>query len=332
MKLIIPMAGRGTRLRPQSSVTPKPLLNVKGKSIVERIVEGFRGRLPRPIAECVFVLGPSFGQEVRDALASMCQRQSIAAHFVVQEKALGTAHAVSVAGEHLCGEGVVVYADTVFEMGPSVALAGCDVLVWVKEVDDPSRFGVAVREGDRVVALVEKPQELISREALIGIYYVRELRLLQEAIDHLFEADRHGPGGEYYLTDAFDVMLKSGGVFKTATVRNWLDCGTLEALMDTTRHLLRVEDHTPHPEACENSILVEPVYLGAGARVINSVIGPFVSVEKDARITGSVIRDSIIFSGARVHGIVLKDSFIGARAQVGAKPAVLNVGDHSILR
>ena len=327
MKLIIPMAGRGKRLRPQSSVTPKPLLSIVGKSMVERIVDGFAGVLPRPVDEVLFILGPSFGQEVRDALSAMCRRLRVTPHFVVQPEPLGTAHAVAVAADHLCGEGVVVYADTVFTMGAPVTLEGADIVVWVKDVDDPSRFGVAVRDGERVVALVEKPQTLISREALIGIYYVRDLGVLRQAIAHLFDDQIQGQGGEYYLTDAFDILLKQDHVFHTATVEEWLDCGTLAALFDTTRHLIRPGSYAAG--SLENSVVVEPVYIGPEARVVDSVVGPNVSIEKGARIEGAVIRDSVIFEGASVRRTVLANSFVGAYATVDGHAHTLNVGDYS---
>lgn len=329
MKLIIPMAGRGTRVRPHSHVTPKPLLNVCGKSMVERIVDMFMEVLPRPLDEGVFVLGPDFGPEVREALTRICKRHDMKAHFAIQEVAKGTAHAVSCAGDHLDGEGIVVFADTLFYMDPGVELSGADVVTWVKHVDDPSRFGVAVREGDRIVALVEKPQELISTEALIGIYYVRNLAKLRTAIDYLFEAGLTGVGGEYQLTDAFDRMLKEDAVFKTATVTAWLDCGTIKALYETTMEILSRE-RLPVPDASvKESVVIEPVFIAEGAIVERSVVGPNVSIEQGAVIKESVVRESIIFSDARVDNAHLEGSLIGSSATVSGSPTSINIGDHS---
>ena len=323
------MAGRGKRLRPQSSVTPKPLLTVRGRSMVERIVEGFAGVLPRPVDECVFILGPSFEREARPLLKDICARHRATPRFVVQHEALGTAHAVHVAQEYLSGEGIVVYADTVFDMGASVSLEGSDVVVWVKHVEDPSRFGVAVREGDRVVAFVEKPKEPISTEALIGIYYVRELTTLRDSIQQLFDDNIRGKGGEYYLTDAFDLMLKAGGVFTTASVRHWLDCGTLSAFMDTARHLLQSEEVAIEPSRSTNSVLIPPVHVAPGARIMDSVIGPYVSVERDAQVNGSVIRDSIVFEGAQVTSASIHNSFVGAHSVITGVAGSINVGDYA---
>jgi len=331
MKLIIPMAGRGTRVRPHSHVTPKPLLNVRGKSMVERIIETFTDVLPRPLDEAVFILGPDFGEEVRKQLSAICEPRGIQATFRVQERAQGTAHAVYCAGDRLEGEGIVVFADTLFYMNPGVNLEGADVIAWVKHVEDPSRFGVAVRQGDKIVEFVEKPQTLISNEALIGIYYVKDLARLGESIRYLIDNHITGHGNEYQLTDAFDRLLKQGLVFKTASVTDWLDCGTIEALLDTTKIILDKENHQPHQGQVEDSIIHDPVYIAPGATVTGSVIGPYVSIEKGAQVSGSILKDSIVFSNARVEQAVLRDSLIGQHATVKGHVQRLNVGDHAEL-
>lgn len=329
MKLVIPMAGRGTRVRPHSHVTPKPLLNVKGKSMVERIVDTFNRVLPTHLAEGVFVLGPDFGEEIYDQLREICERHDMKASFGVQENAEGTAHAVYCAGDHLEGDGIVVFADTVFDMEPGVDLSDADVVAWVKHVDDPRRFGIAVREGEKVVELIEKPEDPISNEALIGIYYVRDLANLRDGILQLIDGDVRGAGGEFQLTDAFDRMLKQGAVFKTASVTEWLDCGTIPALMDTTRHILDKESDDLRHGDVENSVIVDPVYIGPGARIVNSVVGPHVSIESDAQISGSVVKSSIVFSDATVENVVLEDSLVGRSANVNPQARRINVGDHS---
>ncbi len=331
MKLVIPMAGRGTRVRPHSHVTPKPLIPVKGKSMVERIVDTFNSVLPTNLEEGVFVLGPDFGEEVYAQLRQICDRHGMKAGFGVQDHAEGTAHAVYCAGDHLEGDGIVVFADTVFHMEPGVDLAGADVVAWVKYVDDPSRFGVAVREGEKIVRLVEKPKELISNEALIGIYYVKDLANLRTVIEQLMDDDVRGAGGEFQLTDAFDRMLSAGALFKTASVTEWLDCGTIPALMDTTRHILEKESDDLRYGDVQNSVVIDPVYVGPGASIINSVVGPHVSVEAGAAISGSVIQQSIVFADAKVENAILKNSLIGRNAVVTPRPGRINVGDHSEL-
>jgi glucose-1-phosphate thymidylyltransferase len=328
MKLIIPMAGRGTRVRPHSHVTPKPLLNVRGQSMVERIVKTFAGILPRPLTEAIFILGPDFPREVYDNLTAICERNGIRPGFAVQETAEGTAHAVHSAAEHLAGEGVIVFADTLFYMDEKPDL-DADAIVWVKHVEDPRRFGVAVREGERVTAFVEKPQEPISNEALIGIYYMRDLSVLGSKIKHIIDAGERGNTGEYQLTDALDLMLKDGAVFKTAGVTDWLDCGTIPALLETTKIILAKEEGEQHAGVVEDSILIEPVYIGPQAQVRGSVVGPNVSIEEGAIVEGSVVRESVVFARGRVQGSVLDDSLVGQDAVVTGASGPINVGDHS---
>lgn len=327
MKLIIPMAGRGTRVRPHSHVTPKPLLHVCGKSMVQRIVETFAEVLPRPITEAVFVLGPDFGDDVRRDLAAICQPHGIAAHFAVQPKAEGTAHAVLMAGDHLASEGVIVFADTLFYMPKDASVFdGADCVAWTKTVDDPRRFGVAVREGDRVTAFVEKPSEPISNEALIGIYWVKELADMRRECQRLMDEGR-AVKGEYQLTDAMDALLKQGKVFKTAGVTDWLDCGTIPALLETTQDIIGRE---PTLDAQgTNSVFVQPVYIGPGATITNAVVGPHASIEAGATVTGSTVARSIVFAKARVEASHLDGALVGQQAMVKDFAGKLNIGDHA---
>lgn len=329
MKLIIPMAGRGTRVRPHSHVTPKPLLNVRGKSMVERIMRTFMDVLPRPLTEAVFILGPDFGAEVRAQLSKICADAGVTPSFAVQTEALGTAHAVYAAHEHLHGEGIVVFADTLFYMDRGLVLEDADAVVWVKHVDDPRRFGVAVREGERVVSFVEKPQEPISNEALIGIYFFKDLGRLGSELRYLLDHDVRGNGGEFQLTDALDRLLKDGALFKTASVTDWLDCGTIDALLDTTRVLLDKEAHEAPEGTVTDSVLVPPVYVGPGAVVTGSVVGPYASIEAGARVEGSVVKESVVFRSGRVTGSVLAHSLVGQYATVNGVAQPVNVGDHS---
>lgn len=325
------MAGRGTRVRPHSHVTPKPLLPVCGKSMVERIVDTFIRVLPRPLTEGVFILGPDFGQGVRDELTAICDTHNMKASFGVQEEAHGTAHAVACAGDNLAGEGIVVFADTLFYMEPDIDFSDSDVVAWVKEVEDPSRFGVAVRKEGRVVELVEKPQTLISNEALIGIYYVKDLANLSTAIDYLIDNDVTGHGNEYQLTDAFDRLLKEGRIFRTATVTAWLDGGTIDAFLSTTIDIVSREQKELPTVGIEDSILIQPVHIGSGVRVTRSVVGPNVSLENGVTVEDSRISDSIVFSEGHVSNSVLKDALVGSSASVKGSSLRINVGDHSEL-
>ncbi len=330
MKLIVPMAGRGTRVRPHSHVTPKPLLKVKGKSIVERIVDTFARVLPQVPDEGVFVLGPDFGQDIRDQLTAICEERGMDAHFPVQREALGTAHAVGCAEEHLEGDGVVVFADTLFHREDEITIEeDADVVAFVREVDDPRRFGIAVRDGEQVTKLIEKPDDPVSNEALIGIYYVNELADLKTEIDYLIENDMMGAGGEYQLTDAFDRLLQKGDVFTTASVDAWMDCGTIPALLETTGRILDRESDDLRQGTVTDSVIHEPVYVGPDATIENAVVGPHVSVEAGATVENTVVRDSIVFAEATVENAVLTDSVVGRHAVVEQEIQRVNVGDHS---
>lgn len=330
MKLIVPMAGRGTRVRPHSHVTPKPLLKVKGKSIVERIVDTFARVLPQVPDEGVFVLGPDFGQDIRDQLTAICEERGMDAHFPVQREALGTAHAVGCAEEHLEGDGVVVFADTLFHREDEITIEeDADVVAFVREVDDPRRFGIAVRDGEQVTKLIEKPDDPVSNEALIGIYYVNELADLKTEIDYLIENDMKGAGGEYQLTDAFDRRLQKDDVFTTASVDAWMDCGTIPALLETTGRILDRESDDLRQGTVTDSVIHEPVYVGPDATIENAVVGPHVSVEAGATVENAVVRDSIVFAEASVENAVLTDSVVGRHAVVEQEIQSINVGDHS---
>ena len=328
MKLIVPMAGRGTRLRPHTHVTPKPLLPVVGRTMVERIVETFAQAIG-DFEEAVFVLGPDFGDEVRDQLADICSRFGIEASFGVQATALGTAHAIAQAGDKLEGECVLVFADTLFTMDAAPDL-DADAVVWVKTVEDPSRFGVAVKDdAGRITDFVEKPDTPISNEAIVGIYYVKEGERLGREIQYLMDHGVTGKGDEYQLTDALDRMLKDGATFKTAAVNEWLDCGTIPAIKSTTQIVLEHEGEARNEGTVENSQVIEPVFIGPGAVVRDSVVGPYAAIHGGATVTESAVRHTIVFADARIEGAALDGSMVGHHADVRGFAGTLNIGDHA---
>lgn len=330
MKLIIPMAGRGTRVRPHSHTTPKPLLPVAGTMIVERIVETFARTLDRTIDEIVYILGPDFGREIKETLTDMSKRHNANATFRVQDVALGTAHAVSCAGEDLSGEVIIVFADTIFDSNEKVTVGDADSVIWLKEVDDPSRFGVAVHDNDKITDFVEKPSEPISNLAIIGVYYFKKGEDLMKEIQYLLDNKVTGHGNEYQLTDALDRLLKDGNVFKKATVDEWLDCGTLPAWLDTTGEILEKEN--PAVGKHVNTTIHPPVYFGNGVEISGSEIGPNVSVEAGTVIIDSKIENSIIQSNARLTGCTLNRSTVGNHAEATNASGEIHIGDHSVLK
>lgn len=327
MKLIIPMAGRGTRLRPHSNTTPKPLLPVAGTMIVERIIQTFSKTLDRTIDEIVFVLG-DFGDEIRQKLADMAERNNAKASFTRQDEALGTAHAVYCAEQYLDGEVIVVFADTLFDTDGKVTVDDADCVIWLKEVEDPSRFGVALHEGEKITGFVEKPSEPISRMAIIGVYYFKDGAALRSEIKYLLENKITGHGREYQLTDAIDRLLKAGKVFKAATVDEWLDCGTIPAWLETTSVILEKEKHKVLGDV-KDSEIIEPVYIPEGVVVRNSRVGPHVSLEKGTEVNNSTLGYTIVQDNARIDGSELENSSIGSFAQVKGFKGSAHLGDHS---
>lgn len=331
MKLIIPMAGKGTRLRPHSHTTPKPLLPVAGTSIVERIVQTFSKTINRTINEIVFVLG-DFGPEVEKNLAEMSARQGAAASFYKQDVARGTAHAVYCAAEKLSGEVIVVFADTLFDTQTKVEVEGADSVIWLKQVEDPSRFGVAVQTDGRISGFVEKPKEFISDLAIIGVYYFKSGEALKEKIEYLIEHNVTGHGNEYQLTDAIDALLKEGKVFKSATVDEWLDCGTIPAWLDTSIEIVKKENVSIDKTAYPGCKIIEPVYIGKNVTISNSTVGPNASLGAGSTITNSTIVNSIVLDGASVSDSKLDRATIGFNAEVDGLDGLAHIGDHSVVK
>jgi glucose-1-phosphate thymidylyltransferase len=323
------MAGRGTRVRPHSHTVPKPLLPVAGKMIVERIVETFSRTLDRNIDEIIFILGPDFGQDIKDALKDMSDRQGAKATFRVQEQALGTAHAVYSAAEDLNGECIIVFADTIFDMEGSVSIEDADSVIWLKEVDDPSRFGVAVEEDEKITDFVEKPSEPISNLAIIGVYYFKEAEELKKEIEYLLEHEVRGHGGEYQLTDALDRMLKDGKVFRKATVDQWLDCGTLPAWLETSGIIVEKEYEEIDENRFKETKIIPPVYIGEDVELENCIIGPHASIASGSRVKKCTVKNSLIQENSKLENCKIENSTIGRYVELRDVDQEVHLGDHS---
>lgn len=329
MKLIIPMAGRGTRVRPHSHTTPKPLLPVAGTMIVERIVNTFARTLDRSITEIVFILGPDFGQEIKNALSAMCDRHNAEPAFRVQETAEGTAHAVYCAEEDLKGECIIVFADTIFDMEGKVTVEDADSVIWLKEVENPSRFGVAVEEDGQITDFVEKPSEPISNLAIIGVYYFKEGAQLKREIEYLLENNIRGHGGEYQLTDALDRLLKDDKIFKKATVDEWLDCGTLPAWLETTGVIVEKEERDVDESQFKETKIIQPVFIGEDVELENCIIGPQASIEAGCKLKNCTVKNSLIQEQSILENCQIEDSTIGKHTELKNVDQQVHLGDHS---
>jgi glucose-1-phosphate thymidylyltransferase len=330
MKAVIPLAGKGTRLRPHTYLTPKPLLRVGGRPVMSYILDDLQ---ELGIEEVVFVIG-YLGDVVKEFMAQEYPR--IRPQYVVQEVQDGTAGAVKLAEPFVEGEMLILFVDTLFDAdlsvikGLSPEWAG---VLWAKEVEDYQRFGVIVTDAEGgMTRIVEKPQEPISKLANIGLYYVRDRDLLFKGIDKTLN-NPPGPSGEFYLTDAFQYMVDNGARLLTAPVAGWYDCGKPETLLETNEHLLRTTRGWISPSAMvESTVLGDAVRIEDGVVLEGSTLGSNVTVEKGARITNSSLRNCIIGPSAVIEGSVLRDSLIGGHSSVRGFEGKLSILDHSLVR
>jgi glucose-1-phosphate thymidylyltransferase len=261
----------------------------------------------------------------------MSKRHNAKALFEVQAEALGTAHAVAMAKEHLDGEVIIAFADTIFDSEEKFDLGDADSVIWLKKVEDPSRFGVAVHEGDKITGFVEKPKEFISDLAIIGVYYFKDGNYFKKQIEWVLNNDMRGPGGEYFLTAALDKMIKDGKIFKTAAVDEWLDCGTLPAWLETTGIITEKEFEGVDESRFKETKIIPPVYIGEGVEIENSIIGPKVSIEANTVIKNSTIKNTIIREHANLEKVETEGSTIGAHTSLKNVKGTVDVGDHSQL-
>ncbi len=327
MKAVIPLAGKGTRLRPHTYLTPKPLVHVGGRPVMSYILDDLE---KLGVDEIVFVVG-YLGDHVRDYIATEYPR--IRAHYVEQAIQDGTAGAVRLAEPFVDEEVLILFVDTLFDADLTIATRleeGWSGVIWAKEVEDYQRFGVIVTDSDGAMTrIVEKPTEPISKLANIGLYYIRDHALLFEGINHVMDQPP-GPTGEFYLTDAFQYMVDHGARIRTAPVAGWYDCGKIDALLETNRYLLSTTrggvDESATVTASDLDAIVR---VEAGCEVMNSHLGPNVTLEAGAHVSNSTLRDTIVGANAVIEDAQLHDSMIGAGATVRGVTARLNIAAHS---
>jgi glucose-1-phosphate thymidylyltransferase len=323
MQAVIPMAGYGTRLRPHTYSRPKPLLTVGGQPILQHLMDGLEGA---GIDEYIFVVG-YLGEQIEQYVK---EKYDVRAHFVEQTELLGQAHAIHLCKPYLNGPCVILFSDTLFESDLSgLRNETADGVAYVKQVEDPRRFGVAVPdENGRVKHFIEKPASMENRLAVVGLYYIRDSAHMLRAIEELMERNIM-TRGEYYLADAFQIMIDQGAHFRIEQIDVWLDCGKPETVLETNRYLLSHGHCNVDQLQRDNYIVIPPVHIGPNAHIESAVIGPYVSIGANCKISNSIIRDSIIDDGARIHNAMLEESLIGCDASLAGRFRRLNVGDSS---
>lgn len=320
MKVVIPLAGFGKRLRPHTYTKPKPLISVAGKPVLGHILDKLVGL---DIEEIIFIIG-YLGDQISDYVTA---NYDFPARYIEQKELLGQAHAIHLASEHVSGPVLIVFVDTLFDTDLSrLSGVSSDGVIYVKEVEDPRRFGVVITENGFITKLVEKPSTPVSNLAVIGLYYVKDSRLMMECLAELMRRDIKTKG-EYFLADALQLMINRGSRFEARSVEVWEDCGKPETVLHTNRYLL--EHGGAQPIETRNSVLIPPVYIEKTAIIQDSVVGPYVSVAGEASIVRSIIRDSIINERAQIEDATLSQSLIGEDAYVCGSFQRLNVGDSS---
>jgi glucose-1-phosphate thymidylyltransferase len=303
MKVIMPVAGKGTRLLPITKHVPKPLVRVAGRPVLDYVVDRFAGL---DVEELIFITG-----HLKEQIEAYARRAyDIPSRFVEQKIQDGTAGAVNLARPWVDGPVLIVFVDTVFDADLSIVnTVDADGIIWAKEVEDYQRYGVVVTdEHGYMQRIVEKPSEPISRLANIGLYYVRDWQTLFDGIDTTLAGAQQK--GEWFLTDAFQYMIDHGRRLFTAEVGGWYDCGKVETVLSTNLHLLQ-HGRARHPALPDDVEVVDPVFVADGARVERSRIGPNVSIDAGAAVRDSTVRDAIIGEGTAISDATISHSLVG---------------------
>lgn len=331
MKIIVPMAGMGKRMRPHTLKVPKPLIPVAGKPIVRRLVEDIAAVCEEKIEEIAFIIGPTFGKEVETMLVSVAESLGAKGTICYQHEALGTAHAIMCAKEALDGKTIIAFADTLFRA--DFKLDGeADGIIWVQQIDDPSAFGVIKLDENNIITdFVEKPTEFVSDLAIIGIYYVKDGKQLKAELQYLLD-NKIMDRGEYQLTDALEALKQKGVKFVPGQVKEWLDCGNYKATVYTNQRVLEFVKKEGIVDASlksNNSLVIEPCMIGEGVVIENSVVGPHVTLSAGCKVSNSILKNSIIYENTVIENEVIANSMIGEDVQLLGNAREVSIGSFS---
>ena len=337
MKIIVPMAGRGSRLRPHTLTVPKPLIPVAGKPIVHRLVSDIAKVLGEPIEEVAFILGDPafFGDDVVESLMELAEELGAKGSIYRQDKPLGTGHAIMSAKASLSGPAVIAYADTLiradFDLDKSA-----DSVIWVKQVKQPEAYGVVqLNDDNEIVELVEKPQQYISDLAVIGIYYFKDVGVLKNELQHVLDNNIKN-GGEYQINDGIKRMMQKGMKFVPGKVDEWMDCGNKNVTVETNQRMLGFlekegEQMIADSVTQENANIVEPCFIGENVVLKNTTVGPYVSVGANTVLENSTIKNSLIQSNSKISNANLDNAMIGNHVVYNGNFETISIGDYSVL-
>lgn len=337
MKIIVPMAGIGSRLRPHTLTVPKPLTVIAGKPIVQRLVEDIASVIDEKIDEIAFVIGPTakgFPTDTEDKLLKIAEELGSKGSVYVQEQALGTAHAIYCAKETLSGPCVVAYADTLFKADFKLD-ANADGAIWVKQVDNPSAFGVIKLEDGYIKDFIEKPKEFVSDLAIIGIYYFKSGEKLLDEIQYLIDNDLK-ENDEYQLTNVLESLKQQGAKFIPGKVSTWMDCGKKDPTVETNKIILGFEQQAGNnlvskDVVLENSEIIQPCFIGKNVVLKNTKVGPYVSIGENSIVENSTIVNSLIQTNVSISNANLDNAMIGNHAKYNGNYTSVSIGDYTEL-
>jgi glucose-1-phosphate thymidylyltransferase len=326
MKVIIPLAGKGTRLRPHTHITPKPMLKIAGKPVMQYVLEDLR-RLGN-VDEIIYITGHLKEKVEEYARSNFADIPSV---FIEQQVQDGTAGAIALARDHVDQPVLIIFVDTIFDADLSVTKTiDADGIIWVKEVEDYQRFGVVVTdEQGNMTKIVEKPNTPISKRANIGLYYIRNWKLLYEGIDWVLTQPKNK--GEYYLTDAFQYMIDHGAKIRVIDVEGWYDAGKIDTLLETNRVMLE-KGHARRPNVDGDSTIIDPVYVEDDVVLNGARIGPNVSIGRGSIIEKSQLRDTLVGTNTKIVGSTLQNSLIGDSVVIEGVNGELSLSDDSEVR
>ena len=331
MKIIIPMAGWGSRLRPHTLTIPKPMVPIAGKPIVQRLVEGLAQSIDEKIEEVNFIIRKEFGKATEDKLKEVADALGTKCIISYQDSPEGTAHAIYCAKESLNGNVIVAFADTLFKTNFKID-ASKDGVIWVNKVEDPKAFGVVKLDANNTITdFIEKPQNFVSDLAIIGIYYFKDGAALKTEIEYLLNNNIREKG-EFQLTNALENLKQKGAKFVPGEVEEWLDCGNKAACIYTNERVLeniQGSEELQFSNKFEASLIIEPCYIGPDVVIKNAIVGPHVSIGKGSTIENSIVKNSIIQTQKSINGVILDEAMIGNNASLHSKAKDYSMGDYT---
>ncbi|MFN3755851.1 MAG: sugar phosphate nucleotidyltransferase [Flavobacterium sp.] len=335
MKIIVPMAGRGSRLRPHTLTVPKPLIPIAGKPIVHRLVEDIAGVLNQPVDEVAFIIHESFGKQVEKELIEIAQKLGAKGTIYYQNEALGTGHAIMCAKDSLSGPAVIAYADTLIRADFDLDTSA-DSVIWVKQVDKPEAFGVVnLNANGEIIELVEKPKDFVSDLAVIGIYYFKDVAVLKNELQSVLD-NNIIHGGEYQINDGIKQMMAKGMKFVPGQVDEWMDCGNKEVTVETNCRMLQFlhQDGVPlvsDSVVLENSTLIPPCYIGENVVLKNVTIGPNVSLGDGCKVENATLSNTLVQHLSVIRNAKLENSMLGSHVEYDGNFTSVSLGDYSSL-